>query len=147
MGILYIGFATGPSIASFVLRQSVDKNITPLFFMSAGAYLIAFIYILFIVPESLHSNDKPQPHQPTQILETNEAHAPSSTQSSYLRQLFAPLASLRPRRAGAMHKDYTLTIIGVSYFIYLLSLALYQLKYLYAEHGQSNHCHVIIFVN
>ncbi|PVG01020.1 MFS general substrate transporter [Serendipita vermifera] len=134
MGILYIGFATGPSIASFVLRQTADKNITPLFFMSAGAYLIAFIYILFIVPESLHSTDKPQANQPIQATQPNEDHAPSAAQSSYLRQLVAPLASLRPRRAGAMHKDYTLTIIGVSYFIYLLSLALYQLKYLYAEH-------------
>ncbi|CAG8630763.1 5397_t:CDS:1 [Acaulospora colombiana] len=135
MGILYIGFATGPSIASFVLRQTPDKNITPLFFMSAGAYLIAFIYILFIVPESLHSTDKPQANQLTQATQPNEDHTPNSAQASYLRQLVAPLASLRPRRAGAMHKDYTLTIIAVSYFIYLLSLALYQLKYLYAEHG------------
>lgn len=34
-----------------------------------------------------------------------------------------------------MRKDYALTIIAVAYFLYLMSLALYQLKYLYAEHG------------
>ena len=35
-----------------------------------------------------------------------------------------------------MRKDWALTFIGVSFFFYVLSLAVFQLKYLYAEHGE-----------
>ena len=53
-----------------------------------------------------------------------------------IREVYWPIAVLRPRRAGAMRKDWTLTFIGVAYFFYALSLANFQLKYLYAEHGE-----------
>jgi hypothetical protein len=53
-----------------------------------------------------------------------------------IRNVFSPIAVLRPRRAGAMRKDWTMTFIGLAYFFYLLSLANFQLKYLYAEHGE-----------
>ena len=53
-----------------------------------------------------------------------------------IRQDFSSIAVLRPRRAGAMRKDYALTFIGIAYFFYLLSLANFQLKYLYAERGE-----------
>ena len=138
MGILYIGFAVGPSIASFFLRQSVTKNLTPLFIMSAASYSLSLLFILLIVPESLHSSDKP-PSQ-TSNGDTHDIDAetqPNAAILGPLRRLVAPLAAFRPRRAGATRKDYTLTIIAASYFIYLMSLALYQLKYLYAEHGES----------
>jgi hypothetical protein len=138
MGILYIGFAVGPMIASFVLRQSVTKVLTPLFFLSAGSYTISLLFILLVVPESLHSSDKP--HLPSSSDNTENAHPENGSNLAMLgplRRLVAPLAAFRPRRAGAMRKDYTLTIIAVSYFIYLMSLALYPLKYLYAEHGGS----------
>ena len=53
-----------------------------------------------------------------------------------IRDVYLPITVLRPRRAGAMRKDWALTFIGLSYFFYLLSLANFQLKYLYAEHGE-----------
>jgi hypothetical protein len=53
-----------------------------------------------------------------------------------IRNVFSPIAVLRPRRAGAMRKDWVLTFIGIAYFFYLLSLANFQLKYLYAEQGE-----------
>jgi hypothetical protein len=53
-----------------------------------------------------------------------------------IRKVFSPIAVLRPRRAGAMRKDWALTFIGVAYFFYVLSLANFQLKYLYAEQGE-----------
>lgn len=135
MGILYIGFAVGPSIASFVLRQSATKNLTPLFIMSAVAYSISLLFILLIAPESLHSSDKPPSESSSN--DTHDTHVQNDPETAMwrpIRRLIAPLAAFRPRRAGAMRKDYTLTIIALSYFTYLMSLALYQLKYLYAEH-------------
>ena len=139
MGILYIGFAVGPMVASFVLRQSVKKSLTPLFFLSAGSYILSLLFILLIVPESLHSSDKPPAPTPSDNTENTYPETRSNVAMlGPLRRLVAPLAAFRPRRAGAMRKDYTLTIIAVSYFIYLMSLALYQLKYLYAEHGGSS---------
>lgn len=135
MGILYIGFALGPSVASTVLRQSFSKDLTPLFILSASFYGFSLFFISSIVPESLHITDKPPAHNPN-IDQQNIEQTPVSTIPSPLRRLVAPLAALRPRRAGAMHKDYTLTIIGAAYLIYLMSLALYPLKYLYAEHGK-----------
>ncbi|KAG8824167.1 hypothetical protein FRB91_003948 [Serendipita sp. 411] len=134
LGLLYIGFAVGPTIASFILRQSASKGLTPLFFISSATYLVVLLFILIVLPESLHSSNKPfgQENAPKPSPSRSQL-VHEDTQSRFLR-LLSPLASLRPRRAGALHKDYTLTIIGVSYFIYLMSLALYQLKYLYAEH-------------
>jgi MFS family permease len=136
MGILYIGFAVGPSIASLILGQSTSKDPLPLFVISALSYSICLFFILFVVPESLHPADKPPSTQTSTLELSSENPTTLSTLLSPLRRLVSPVAALRPRRAGALHKDYTLTIIAVSYFIYLTSLALYQLKYLYAEHGQ-----------
>ena len=53
-----------------------------------------------------------------------------------IQKVFSPIAVLRPRRAGAMRKDWALTFIGIAYFFYLLSLANFPVKYLYAEHGE-----------
>ncbi|KAG8834571.1 hypothetical protein FRC17_008240 [Serendipita sp. 399] len=134
LGLLYIGFATGPTVASFILRQSVSKGLAPLFFISSASYLVVLLFLLIAVPESLHSSNKPSGHNDTiDSISFQQQPLHQTTRSPILR-LFAPLASFRPRRAGALHKDYTLTLIAVSYFIYLMSLALYQLKYLYAEH-------------
>lgn len=133
LGLLYIGFAVGPSVASFILRQTVTKDLTPLFYLSSLFYLLSFLFILVVVPESLQSSDKQTPS-------TSDIQIPARPLSPHYApyapflKLLAPLAALRPRRAGAMRKDYTLTIMAVSYFIYLMSLALYQVKYLYAEH-------------
>jgi hypothetical protein len=140
MGILYIGFAVGPMIASFILRQSMTKVLTPLFLLSAGSYTVGLLFILLIVPESLHSSDNPKSPVPSSSENAEGAHLEAGSNTAMwgpLRRLVSPLAAFRPRRAGAMRKDYTLTIIAASYFIYLMSLALYQLKYLYAEHGES----------
>jgi len=136
MGILYTGFAVGPMLASFVLDQSATKNLTSLFILSAASYAISLLFILLVVPESLHSPDKP----PSLPLDDGTQNAHSETGPNFvflglIGRMVAPLAAFRPRRAGALRKDYTLTIIAISYFIYLMSLALYQLKYLYAEHG------------
>ncbi|CCA71812.1 hypothetical protein PIIN_05747 [Serendipita indica DSM 11827] len=133
LGLLYIGFAVGPSVASFILRQTVTKDLTPLFYLSSLFYLLSFLFILVVVPESLQPSDKQAPS-------TSDIQIPARPLSPHYApyapflKLLAPLAALRPRRAGAMRKDYTLTIMAVSYFIYLMSLALYQVKYLYAEH-------------
>jgi len=137
MGILYIGFAVGPSIASLILGQTISKDPLPLFVISAFSYSVSLFFILFVVPESLHRADKPSSAQTSTLERSSENPATFLTLLSPLRRLVSPVAALRPRRVGALHKDYTLTIIAVSYFIYLMSLALYQLKYLYAEHGQS----------
>jgi MFS family permease len=139
MGILCIGLAVGPSIASLVLGQTASKDYTPLyriFFISAFSYAICLFFILFVVPESLHPADKPSNEQISALEHSSENPTNSSALLALLRRLISPVAALRPRRVGALHKDYTLTIIAVSYFIYLMSLALYPLKYLYAEHGQ-----------
>jgi hypothetical protein len=53
-----------------------------------------------------------------------------------IREVLWAIAVLRPRRAGAMRKDWALTFIGAAYFFYVLSLANFQLKYLYAEQGE-----------
>ena len=53
-----------------------------------------------------------------------------------IRNVFWALVVLRPRRAGAMRKDWALTFIGIAYFFYQLSFANFQFKYLYAEHSE-----------
>jgi len=53
-----------------------------------------------------------------------------------IREVYLPIAVLRPRRAGAMRKDWALTFIGIAYFSYIVSLANFQIKYLYAEQGE-----------
>jgi hypothetical protein len=117
-----------------VLRQTITKDLTPLFILSSSLYALCLFFVITIVPESLHSTDKPSTHNPN-IGQQNTEPTPASSIPAPLRRMVAPLAALRPRRVGAMHKDYTLTIIGVAYLIYLTSLALYPSKYLYATHG------------
>lgn len=78
---------------------------------------------MIYVPITDNVEITPLPHPPLLCIQT-------------IREIFLSIAVLRPRRAGAMRKDWALTFIGVSYFFYVLSLANFQLKYLYAEQGE-----------
>ena len=153
-----MGFALGPDIAAIAIRSQPSRSVTPLFFLSALSYLLNAFYTWAIVPESLPSIAGDQccsasftpssydgPHEggsglanaliPDNVEITPPPRTPLLCIKTF-RKVFFPITVLRPRRAGAMRKDWTLTFVGIAWFFYALSLANFQFKYYYAEQGE-----------
>jgi len=59
-------------------------------------------------------------------------------QGWFLQRLLGPLALLAPKKIprpeGGHRTDWSLTILGISLFMFLLATGIFQIKYLYAEH-------------
>ena len=153
-----MGFALGPDIAAIAIRSQPSRSVTPLFFLSALSYLLNAFYSWAIIPESLPSIAGDQccsaPFAPssydgahdggfalsnapiTDNAEiTSPPHAPLLSIKMF-QKVFLALTVLRPRRVGAMRKDWALTFIGIACFFYALSPAHFQFKYYYAEHSE-----------
>lgn len=115
MGVIYIGFAIGPDISSFVLHHTSNHSIAPLFIAAATCYFVVGLYAWLVIPESHHTHRRA-------LSEGGDApQIPEEQKKFALRRLVEPLASLRPRKVGALKKDYALTWIAVAYFVYLVS--------------------------
>ncbi|KAJ7494798.1 major facilitator superfamily domain-containing protein [Mycena galericulata] len=140
-GLVFVGLAIGPWIGS-ILISITDLGAYSLFYISIVIQLVLLLHIIFFLPESLRSKV-----QQTSVGDSEIAPAPSSTLNTlrdgvrrFIVALISPIAIFRPRtiRHGAsMTRNYNLTLLGLALFLYLVSTAVYQLKYLYGQHTYS----------
>ncbi|QRV90180.1 major facilitator superfamily transporter [Ceratobasidium sp. AG-Ba] len=138
-GILFVGVAAGPTIGSIVPYDA--------FWMSIVLGLANLVLILLLLPESLTREqreafksrrssiahvDKPQ-------FERGVVGRMRGYVRFTLRKTLGPMAILLPRKRtgqgqAVSGKDWGLTFLSISLALYLLTIAIYSVKFLYAEH-------------
>ncbi|KAK7033172.1 major facilitator superfamily domain-containing protein [Favolaschia claudopus] len=135
-GIVFVGLALGPWIAGIVLSNT-SLGAYSLFYISIAIQLVLLAYVVFLLPESIRSRGQ-QPIQlhvdpvPTGAKETLRGHI-----QRLANAFVSPIFIFRPRIIDdgiSSEKDYSLTLLGSALFLYILSTAVYQLKYLYGQH-------------
>ncbi|KAI0326045.1 hypothetical protein GY45DRAFT_161821 [Cubamyces sp. BRFM 1775] len=152
-GVFYLGFAVGPTIGAFLIRHPFipifspavgvhngAPTVTSVFYVAATASFVNLILALFLFPESLEKKKAKAAAaatvEPPTSTSTNEPASTSSVTGVFrflnALTLFLPKTVDGPN--GHKRKDWTMTLLGTVLFGHLLSLGLFQLKYLYAEH-------------
>ncbi|KAH9848455.1 major facilitator superfamily domain-containing protein [Lenzites betulinus] len=152
-GVFYLGFAVGPTIGAFLIRHPFipifspaigvhngAPTVTSVFYVAATASFVNLLLALFLFPESLEKKKaKVAAVQSTSTTLQTISDAPASaTQGSFLANILSPLAMFLPKSVdapdGRKRTDWSMTLLAMVLFGHLLSLGLFQIKYLYAEH-------------
>ncbi|KAI1783876.1 hypothetical protein LXA43DRAFT_902684 [Ganoderma leucocontextum] len=145
-GVFYFGFALGPTIGAFLIRHPFMPIISPavgihngaptvtsVFYVASLGSLINFMLALFLFPESLVKKKAKAAASPSLTAQPLLEASPSMVErllSPY--RLFMPKIITAPN--GVKHKDWSMTLLAAVFFGHLLSLGLFQMKYLYAGH-------------
>jgi len=139
-GMVFIGLAIGPWIAG-ILLSFTNLGTYFLFYISIVIQLVLLIYIIFFFPESLRSKEQ------STGADAELGLVPNSTLQTlkdligrFFVALISPIAIFRPRtvtHGTTLRKDYNLTLLGLALFLYIVSTAVYPLKYLYGQHTYS----------
>ncbi|OBZ72590.1 putative membrane protein C14C4.07 [Grifola frondosa] len=150
-GVFYFGFAIGPTIGAFLIRHPFlpifssssgslhngAPTVTSVFYIAAMASFVNMLLVLFLFPESLEKK-KAKVSQQLQLAVSEESSPSSADRHSFLTDFLSPLALFLPRKievpGGTSRKDWSLTILAIALFGYLLSTGIFQIKYLYAQH-------------
>ncbi|KAJ6576528.1 major facilitator superfamily domain-containing protein [Mycena vulgaris] len=134
-GMVFVGLAIGPWIGGIVFSFT---NLTPysLFYISIAIQLVLLVYIIFF-PESLRS--RVQPSFVELPPATNSPHKRSLNEviKGFLIALVSPITIFMPTTVDdglSSMKDYNLSLLGVGMFLYIVSTAVYPIKYLYGQH-------------
>jgi MFS family permease len=145
-GVFYVGFAVGPAIGAWLLRHPLinlggksdalkqgASNVAGVFVVAAICSALNCLLTLFIFPESLQVKVPTGPASPP-AAEPTKSSAWAEFFAGFTRagRLFAP--KTRTLSNGKRIRDTSLTILGVSFFLYLLASGIFQIKYLYAQH-------------
>ncbi|KAJ7429013.1 hypothetical protein FB451DRAFT_1334077 [Mycena latifolia] len=141
-GIVFVGLAIGPWTAGIVLSLT---NLGPysLFYISVAIQLVLLVYIIFFFPESLRSKVQPSIHLDVELVPAStpaQAKSLRDITKSFIIALVSPITIFMPRPAVhgmSTRKDYNLTLLGVAMFLYIVSTAVYPVKYLYGQNTYS----------
>ncbi|THH32642.1 hypothetical protein EUX98_g1534 [Antrodiella citrinella] len=153
-GVFFLGLSLGPTFGAFFIRHPIFHNspatdvghavpeVTSVFYVAAMCSFVNLLLVLFVFPESLDKKKAKQAalaaHHASHggaPVETDGAVVP---QISHLERLLSPLALFVPRKlplpGGGFKRDWSLTILASTMFMFLLSTGIFQIKYLYAGH-------------
>ncbi|KAG8687516.1 hypothetical protein FRC08_011923 [Ceratobasidium sp. 394] len=140
LGISFLGVAAGPTIGSVLPYDA--------FWISIVLGVVNLLLVLLCLPESLTraqreafrasrislALDDIKPSTGHGLLGRVRGHIRSSIKST-----LGPMAILRPRKRtgqgqAVSGEDWSLTYLAISLALYLLTIAIYSVKFLYAEH-------------
>ncbi|KAF9565265.1 MFS general substrate transporter [Agrocybe pediades] len=181
-GVLYVGFALGPSIGGWLIQHPLnsvssrpgEKSVTLVFWVAIICSFVNFLLVLFVFPESLGKKKMEQAIKQAEAdaarkgkmrvvdvastcanstvgreedvavvaaSSSSDAEAPISEGiiMRFLRPLsvFLPVMVLDSSPNGIGHRkrrDWSLTMLALALFGFMLSTGLFQIKYLYAVH-------------
>ncbi|TCD67076.1 hypothetical protein EIP91_000589 [Steccherinum ochraceum] len=155
-GVFYLGFSLGPAIGAYLIRHPLNMpgfpstasggihngqpTVTSVFYVAAVASFVNLLLVLFVFPESLDKKRAEAAREAAALgLDTIEDDEDADAKpQGFLARFFGPLAIFTPKTIqmpdGRHRSDWTLTILGLSLFGYLLSTGVFQIKYLYAGH-------------
>ena len=137
MGVFYVGFSLGPMLGAYVithppsfllpllhLESSVPgRTVTPVFCLAVIISFINFILSVFVFPESLYKKKSAESEPSVAIASSSTDGEANKTESGFLgffKNLFVPLMIFSPRKR-ANGKDWSMTLLAVAVFGYLLS--------------------------
>ncbi|KAI0036850.1 hypothetical protein K488DRAFT_33838, partial [Vararia minispora EC-137] len=146
-GMLYVGLSVGPWVNGAILNFVPGSSNETLFATAVGIALAHIAFIIFVLPESLPLHSR-YPSMVSTISQGDVSPAERSRERkvpghTFIRRimyflkalLFEPIAIFFPQPLeGRKAFDWNLTLTGVAVFIYVLSIQVYNLKYLYVKH-------------
>ncbi|KAI0346310.1 MFS general substrate transporter [Trametopsis cervina] len=153
-GVFYLGFSLGPAIGAYLIRHplfSFPSNssgypglhngqpvVTSVFYVAAMCSFVNLLLVLFVFPESLDKKRAKEGIQRAAMSGHGGVEATAVGKQSFCQRLLSPLALFAPKKIttpeGGYRRDWSLTILGLVFFSFLLSTGIVQIKYLYAEH-------------
>ncbi|KAL0954434.1 hypothetical protein HGRIS_003415 [Hohenbuehelia grisea] len=142
-GLVFVGLSVGPWVGSLAMRlpsPSIDST-TYMFYLSIFFQCMILAFIGLLLPESLPAKSADaHDRQSSPRSPSDQHHKPAvgvytrEYALRFLKTFMSPITIFRPRNIGRRHRDWNLTLLGSTLFIYLLSIGVYQVKYLYAKH-------------
>ncbi|THH32789.1 hypothetical protein EUX98_g1421 [Antrodiella citrinella] len=154
-GVFYLGFSIGPVVGAYLIRHPLSMpgfpstaggihngqpTVTSVFYVAAMCSFVNLLLVIFFFPESLDKKRAEAAREAAALgLDTMEDDSePEAKSQGIVSRFFAPLAIFAPKKVqttdGTQRKDWSLTILGMAFFGYLLSTGVFQIKYLYAGH-------------
>ncbi|KAJ6513144.1 major facilitator superfamily domain-containing protein [Mycena sanguinolenta] len=139
-GIVFVGRALGPWIAGVILPP-IDFGPYSWFYLSIAIQGVLLLYVIFLLPESLRSRGRQSIQLDLEPTPTSSSPAQKRSLKEliqkFINAFISPITIFRPRTihdGASSHKDYSLTLLGSALFLYINATAVYQLKYMYAQH-------------
>ncbi|KAI0320781.1 major facilitator superfamily domain-containing protein [Amylostereum chailletii] len=149
-GMLYVGLASGPWLNGAVLNLVNSSTTVTLFALAIVIALCNLVFVILILPESLprhrrlhsrsstgYSHRASGSHfEPPQRRPKSIGRVLKKTFTSIVTQLIRPISLFFPvpLDRGRKGRNWNLTLTGIALFIYVLSIQVYNLKYLYVKH-------------
>ena len=120
-GTFYLGFAFGPAIGALLMKHAhrlpfigASQPITAVFYIATLCSLLNFLLSTFLFPESLTKATAKR-------IATNPTEDHHDIQSQgFIKDMLSPLKVFLPART-ARGKDWSLTLLATSLFIFFLS--------------------------
>ncbi|KAJ2915193.1 hypothetical protein MD484_g5221, partial [Candolleomyces efflorescens] len=136
-GMVFVGLATGPQFAGFFLPKIGYSD--SFFYSSIALILAVLLYVVFICPESLppkSRNELVEESTPELVqVKTSPVVAASEIIGRFIKSVLSPVLMFAPRRLPGTRKlQYSMPLVGMALFVYLVSTGVYSAKYLYAQH-------------
>ncbi|KAI0749970.1 major facilitator superfamily domain-containing protein [Daedaleopsis nitida] len=152
-GVFFFGFALGPTLGAFLIRHPFIPVVSPaigvhngaptvtsVFYVAATASFINLMLAIFLFPESVHKKRAKAAAAQSLLPAVPESSslANAETSQSMIGNLLSPLRLFLPKTVdgsnGTKYTDWSMTVLAMVLFGHLLSLGVFQIKYLYAEH-------------
>ncbi|KAF9565255.1 MFS general substrate transporter [Agrocybe pediades] len=134
-GMVFVGLAIGPWVTGlFLPHKGYDDGY---FFGSITLIALTLLYVVVICPESRKPQAQATRMQARESLSFKESPvlATRNLFLNFLTSLLLPISMFTPRPIpGSTRKNYNMTFVGLSLFLYIVSTGLYSAKYLYAQH-------------
>ncbi|CAL1715812.1 unnamed protein product [Somion occarium] len=150
-GVFYLGFSLGPALGAFLIRHPLfpvagssfhngAPTVTSVFYVAAVCSFVNLLLVVFVFPESLDKKKALQLQRQSQLPDVmdDEQGTAHEKKQGIIHRFFSPFTIFLPKKIqtpeGNYRYDWSLTLLGLALFGYLLSTGIFQIKYLYAEH-------------
>ncbi|EKM78815.1 hypothetical protein AGABI1DRAFT_75334 [Agaricus bisporus var. burnettii JB137-S8] len=133
-GIVFVGLSLGPWFGGLFLPKTGYSH--SFFLCSIGLLICTILYVLFICPESKFPSETAD-NSPSdfQRLKHSPIQAMRHVSVKFITALLSPLFVFAPQRIrGTNKRSWNMTLVGLSFLIYCISIGVYSAKYLYAQH-------------
>ncbi|KAF7374855.1 hypothetical protein MSAN_00371500 [Mycena sanguinolenta] len=159
-GVTYLGLGAGPILGAWLIRHPIaaltppphpgqpnGQTVISAFWVAIWLQLLNLFLVLFVFPESTTKEQRDRASGKSKGKAPDRSGNGSSlgdvaeetANPGILRNFLSPLAVFRPEPifvdgSARKRKDWSLTLLAVALFGYMLSMGLVQIKYLYAGH-------------
>ncbi|KAJ3878225.1 major facilitator superfamily domain-containing protein [Lentinula edodes] len=138
-GMVFVGLAIGPWLGGLITSSTGPEPLNPytLFYVSSTMNALLLCFVALVLPESIEK--KYEPLEATIGWRRKPLKASiKSGLAELLAGLLSPISIFFPRiitnYEGSRKRDWNLSFAGGALFLYLISIGVFSIKYLYAKH-------------